>query len=50
MAPYEDVHVNEAMARLGLGNMVIDTEVEQQQAMKLIRAMPQPLSVRKEMR
>ncbi|KAH3863483.1 hypothetical protein DPMN_026472 [Dreissena polymorpha] len=50
VAPYEDVHVNEAMARLGLGNMVIDTEGEQQQAMKLIRAMPQPLSVRKEMR
>ncbi|WAQ96056.1 hypothetical protein MAR_028746 [Mya arenaria] len=42
--------VNDAMQKLGLGDMVIDTDEERDHVMKLIRAMPRPMSVKKDMR
>ena len=46
----ENPEVNEALQKYGLGDVAVNTEEEQHKAMKLIRAMPKPMVIKKQMR
>jgi hypothetical protein len=46
----ENPEVNEALQKLGLEDMAVNTEEEQHKVIKLIRAIPKPLTIKKQMR